>query len=89
LEPTASNKNRTRQTEVASLLHDREFECVTENVVRGTNTKGDSVIPELSHSKKASNLIILCPDTFARCSLVSDCSEPDASFSHPKSFNQI
>jgi len=89
LEPTASNKNRTRQTEVASFVQDKEFACITENFVRGTNTKDVSVFPDLSHSKKASNLIILCPDAVARFSLVSDFSERDASFSHPKSFSQI
>jgi hypothetical protein len=34
LELTASNNNRTKHTDVAGLLHDREFACVTENIVR-------------------------------------------------------
>jgi hypothetical protein len=39
LELTANNNNRTRHTDVAGLLHDKEFDCVTENIVRETNTK--------------------------------------------------
>jgi len=41
------------------LLYDREFVCVTDVIVRETNTKNICSFPELSHSKKASNLIIL------------------------------
>jgi len=45
LEQTASNNNRTRHTEVAGLLHDREFACVTEDIVRETNAKVVSLMP--------------------------------------------
>jgi len=58
LEPTVSNNNRTRHTGVSGLLHDREFDCVTEDIVRETNTKNIYFFHELSHRKKPSNIVI-------------------------------
>jgi hypothetical protein len=70
LEQTAGNNNRTRHTEVAGLLHDKKFDCVTEDIVREKNIKDVFLFLEHSHSKKAINVIIFGPDT-ARFSLRS------------------
>jgi hypothetical protein len=63
LEQTASNNDRTRHTEVAGLLYDREIACVTEVIVKEINTKYLSFFPEHSQSKNAINLITFGPAT--------------------------
>jgi hypothetical protein len=88
-EQTASKNILTRQTEVASLLHDRELARVTEEIERESNTKDIYFSRKFSHqeSKLPHNSL----SNFS-CSLfvpVTIYRQPDDSFSHSKSFSQI
>jgi len=51
------------------VFHDREFACVPEDIVRETNNKNFSFVPEISQSKETSKFIILCPAAAALYSL--------------------
>jgi len=51
------------------VSHDREFACVPEDIVRETNNKNFSFVPEISQSKETSKFIILCPAAAALYSL--------------------
>jgi len=53
------------------LLHDREFACVTEDIVKKHSLKMSPFPSEFSHSKKANILITLCRAAAARFSLQS------------------
>jgi len=71
------------------LLHDKEFACVTEDIVKETLTQNISFPSESSYSKKARFLKIICPTATARSSLVSVYREPDASNSLSKTITQF
>jgi hypothetical protein len=71
LKPTASSTNWTIHHEDAGLLQDREFESVTEDIVKQSTNKMSPVPSEFSDSKKSSILIILCTATAGRTSLQS------------------
>jgi len=89
LETTARNNNWTRHTEVAGFLHNREFDYVTENIVRATNTKDIYFFPWFSHSKKISKIIIFSRCCWSLFLTVTVCREHDASFSHSSFLSQI
>ena len=71
------------------LLHDKEFACVTEVIVKETLTQNISFPSESSYKKKARFLKILFPPATVRSSLVSVYREPDARYSHSKTLSQF
>ena len=90
LKATVSSNNWTSHLKVVHLLHDREFECVIAHIVKGSINIMSPFRLQSSPCKKAIILIIICPAAAAVSSLQSVvCRQPDASFSHSNSLNQI
>jgi hypothetical protein len=65
LKLTASNNNRTRHTDVAGLIHDKEFDCFTEHIVRETLKKS------ISFSQQETKQTCIFPPVADRFSLPS------------------